>query len=125
MTYRLRRSTRTLTTATSLVAVVAAVDVLDRHGLTGWSSATAALLVLAAVVVARLHGVAVVVDDEQVVVRNVLSTHRVPVTQLAEVRAGPRRSHVVLTDGTELPTLLSARDLAAPGPPREAVASPA
>lgn len=111
MIHRLQESTRLMATATSGAAVVAAVDVLDRHGATSWAVGVAVLLALGALVVARLHRVALEIDGDEVVVRNVLSTHRVPAEEVAEVRPGHWRSLVALVDGTEIPTLLRDRDL--------------
>lgn len=111
MAHRLQDSTRLIATATSGAAVVALVDVLDRHGATTWAVSVAVLLALAAVLVARLHRVSLELGEDVVVVRNVLSTHRLDAEEVAEVRPGHWRSLVVLSDGTEIPTLLRDRDL--------------
>lgn len=111
MTHRLQDSTRLVATATCGAAVVAIVDVLDRHGATSWSVGVATLLAMGALVLARLHQVALEVDEDVLVVRNVLSTQRFALEEVAEVRPGHWRSLVVLTDGREIPTLLRDRDL--------------
>ena len=113
MTHRLQDSTRLVATATAGAAVVAVVDVLDRHGATTWALAVAGLLALAALLVVRLHRVALELGDDVVVVRNVLSTHRLAAEEVADIRPGHWRSAVVLADGTEIPTLLRDRDFAA------------
>ena len=113
VTHHLQQSTRLMATLTAGGALVAAVDVLDRHGATTCAVMVSALLVLASVAVARLHRVGLEFTGDRVVVRNVLSTHDLDVADLAEVRAGDWSSLVVLTDGTEIPTLLRTRDLEA------------
>ena len=121
MTHRLQDSTRLVATATCGAAVVAIVDVLDRHGATAWAMGVAALLVAGALVVARLRQVSLEVGEDTVVVRNVLSTHRVAAEEVAEVRPGHWRSVVVLADGREIPTLLRDRDFAATNAPAGAL----
>lgn len=111
MTHRLQDSTRLVATLTAGGALVAAADVLDRHGATTWAVGVAVLLVLASVVVARLRRVSLDVTEDRVLVRNVLSTHVLTTEDVAEVRASSWRSLVVLSDGTEIPTLLRDRDL--------------
>lgn len=112
MTHRLQRSTRAVATATAGGTLLAAVDTLDRQGATDVALAIAGVLLLAGFLVTRLHRVAIEVGTEEVVVRNVLSTRRVPAEEVAEIRPGRWRSRVVLTDGREIPTLLRDRDLA-------------
>lgn len=111
MTHRLQASTRAIATAVSLVAVAAAADVVHTAEGATWSLVVAVLLGAGGIVVAKLHDVALEVDDETVVVRNLLTTHHLERSEVAAVVPGRWRSTVVLADGTQLPTLLRDRDL--------------
>lgn len=111
MTTRLRSSTRLVATATAGAAVVAAVDVLDHFWPSAWSTLVALVLLGGAVLVARLHAVALEVDDEVVVVRNLVTTHRVQRDDVVGVVPGTWRSSLLLEDGSEIPSLLRAEDL--------------
>lgn len=112
MTHRLRPSTRVVATATAGAAVVAALDVLDRLGSSGWAVAVAMLLVIGATLVARIHAVAIEVADDTVVIHNLVTSHRVDRDDVVGIVPGRWRSGVLLEDGRELPTLLREEDLA-------------
>lgn len=111
MTTRLRPSTRLIATATTGAAAVAAVDVLDRLGPSTWAAVVALALAVGGAVVARLHAVAIEVDPDVVTVTNILTTRRVPRDEVVAVVPGAWRSSLLLTDGSEVPTLLREVDL--------------
>lgn len=111
MTHRLQASTRSIATVVSLVAVAAAADVVHTANSASWSLVVAVLLGVGAVLAAKLNDVALEVDDEVVVVRNLLGTHRLDRSEVAAVIPGHRSSTVLLADGTKLRTLLRDRDL--------------
>lgn len=111
MTHRLQASTRGIATAVGLVAAAAAADVVHTAGGATWSIVVAVLLGAGGIAVVKLNDVALEVDDEAVVVRNLLQTHRLERGEVAAVVPGRWRSTVLLVDGTELPTLLRDRDL--------------
>ncbi len=116
MTTRLRTSTRRILIAVSLLTVVAAADVVDIAAGATWALAVAVGLGAAGVLVAKLSGVALEVDEEAVVVRNVLATHRIERDEVTAVVPGHWRSTVLLADGTRVPTLLCDRDFVADDP---------
>ena len=111
MTTRLRPSTRLIATATTGAAAVAAVDVLDRLGPSTWAAAVALALAVGGALVARLHAVALEVDDDVVTVHNIVTTRRVPRDEVVAVVPGTWRSSLLLADGSEVPTLLREADL--------------
>lgn len=111
MTHRLQASTRAIATAVSLAAAAAAADVVHTAESATWSLVVAVLLGAAGVLVAKLHDVALEVDDEVVVVRNLLRTHQLERSEVAAVIPGHWSSTVLLDDGSELKTLLRDRDL--------------
>jgi len=97
-------------TATSLAAVLAALDVLDR----AWSLSAmpvVVLLLVGAGLAARLNRVGLAIDHDTVVVHNLLSSQRVARADVDAVSPGSWRSSLVLVDGSEVPTLLRDRDL--------------
>lgn len=110
MTHRLRAGTRHLATACSLTAAAAAVDVAHTVG-GSTSLVLAGVLTMAAVLLMRLHEVTVTVDEDEVVVSNLLSTRTLDRAEVAAVVPGQWRSTLLLTDGTEVPTLLREEDL--------------
>lgn len=112
MTHRLRPGTRHLATACSLTAAAAAVDVAHTVG-GSTSLVLAGVLTMAAVLLMRLHEVAVHLDEDRVVVRNLLSTRTLDRADVAAVVPGQWRSTLLLTDGSEVPTLLREEDLPA------------
>lgn len=111
MTHRLQASTRSVATAVSLTAAAAAADVLHTADGASWALVVAVLLGVAGILIAKLHDVALEVDDEVLVVRNLLRTHRLERSEVAAVVPGRWCSTVLLADGTQLPTLLRDRDL--------------
>lgn len=111
MTHRLQASTRWVATAVSLVAVAAAADVVHTAESATWSLVVAVLLGAAGILLAKLQDVALEIDDDVVVVRNLLRTRQLEHSEVAAIVPGHWSSTVLLADGTELKTLLRDRDL--------------
>lgn len=113
MTFTFVARTMTLLLGGAGASFIAAADTFDRMGTTTVGLLSGIYLTFAALLLLRLRHVAVVITEDEVVLRGPLGSTAIARDAVDAIHTSDWRSEVVLRDGRSVPTLLRTIDLTA------------